>query len=163
MTPDGAAAHDRGIAFYNRGILLVLAGRHDDAIRNFRDALETDPDVKLALGHVVSSRLQICDWRGLSDDLETLLSAARAGKCAEPFGLLSTPAGAADELRCSQVFVSNHAPSLPSPKWQGGRYQHDRIRIAYVSADFREHPVSFLMAALFEQHDRSCFETFGIR
>jgi predicted O-linked N-acetylglucosamine transferase (SPINDLY family) len=31
-----------------------------------------------------------------------------------------------------------------------------------VSADFREHPVAFLMAGLFESHDRARFETFAI-
>lgn len=31
----------------------------------------------------------------------------------------------------------------------GERYSHDRIRIAYVSADFREHAASMLMAGMF--------------
>ncbi len=39
--------------------------------------------------------------------------------------------------------------------WTGGRYRHERIRLAYVSAHFRDHPMGHLMAALFEQHDRN--------
>jgi protein O-GlcNAc transferase len=163
VMPNDGARQDRGVVLYNCGILLVLAGRHDDAVASFREAVELDPDVKLALGHVVSSRMQICDWNGLSDDLTRVLSQVRAGKCvSEPFGLLSTSAGPADQLRCAEVYVANHAPALASYGWQGGKYRHDRIRIAYVSADFREHPVSFLMVGLFEQHDRSRFETFAI-
>jgi predicted O-linked N-acetylglucosamine transferase (SPINDLY family) len=34
----------------------------------------------------------------------------------------------------------------------------DRIRIGYFSPDFREHPVAFLTAELFESHDRSAFD-----
>ena len=43
--------------------------------------------------------------------------------------------------------------------WAGNVYSHDRIRVAYLSADFREHPVAYLMAGLFEHHDKSRFET----
>jgi predicted O-linked N-acetylglucosamine transferase (SPINDLY family) len=37
-----------------------------------------------------------------------------------------------------------------------------RISLGYFSADFREHPASHLLAGLFEQHDRTRFEVFGI-
>jgi predicted O-linked N-acetylglucosamine transferase (SPINDLY family) len=48
------------------------------------------------------------------------------------------------------------------PAWRGDRYNHDRIRIAYLSGDFREHAVAFLTAGMFECHDKSRFETTGI-
>ena len=38
------------------------------------------------------------------------------------------------------------------------RYRHDRIRVAYLSADFRGHPVSHLLAGVLECHDKSRFE-----
>ena len=44
----------------------------------------------------------------------------------------------------------------------GEHYAHDRIRIAYLSADFRPHPVAFLIAGVFEHHDKSRFETIGL-
>ena len=36
--------------------------------------------------------------------------------------------------------------------------KHPKIRIGYFSADFREHPVGFLTAELYELHDRDHFE-----
>jgi predicted O-linked N-acetylglucosamine transferase (SPINDLY family) len=39
---------------------------------------------------------------------------------------------------------------------------HDRIRLAYLSSDFNNHAVAMLIAELFEIHDRSRFEVFGI-
>ena len=48
------------------------------------------------------------------------------------------------------------------PLWRGERYRHDRIRLAYLSADFHEHATAYLMAGLFERHDRSRFETIAI-
>jgi protein O-GlcNAc transferase len=44
----------------------------------------------------------------------------------------------------------------------GGRHEHERIRLAYVSGDFREHAVSYLMVGVLEQHDRSRFEVIGV-
>ena len=46
--------------------------------------------------------------------------------------------------------------------WKGERYRHDKIRLAYLSADFREHAVARLTARLFETHDKSRFETTAI-
>jgi predicted O-linked N-acetylglucosamine transferase (SPINDLY family) len=48
------------------------------------------------------------------------------------------------------------------PVWSGARRNHARIRLAYLSADFRDHPVSYLLAGVFERHDRDRFETFAI-
>jgi predicted O-linked N-acetylglucosamine transferase (SPINDLY family) len=40
--------------------------------------------------------------------------------------------------------------------------RHRRIRVAYISADFLEHPMAYLLAGLFETHDRARFEVFAI-
>jgi len=49
-----------------------------------------------------------------------------------------------------------------APLWTGKPYGHDRIRVAYLSSDFREHPVGYQIAELLERHDRSRFEVIGI-
>ena len=46
--------------------------------------------------------------------------------------------------------------------WRGERYDHARLRIAYVSKDLREHATMVLAGGLFESHDRTRFETFAI-
>src|SRR5258708_31377789 len=50
----------------------------------------------------------------------------------------------------------------PNGLWRGEIYRHDRIRVAYLSADLRTHPVGILMAGVFEHHDRRRFETIAI-
>ena len=39
--------------------------------------------------------------------------------------------------------------------------KHTKIRIGYFSADFRNHAVAYLIAELFEIHDRDQFEIFA--
>jgi predicted O-linked N-acetylglucosamine transferase (SPINDLY family) len=51
---------------------------------------------------------------------------------------------------------------VDKPLWQGERYRHDRIRIAYLSTDFRTHAVASLIVGCFEHHDRRGFETIGV-
>jgi protein O-GlcNAc transferase len=46
--------------------------------------------------------------------------------------------------------------------WRGEIYAHDRIRIGYISADFRTHPIAQLVAGLFERHDKSRFEISAV-
>ena len=48
--------------------------------------------------------------------------------------------------------------SRPQPLWDKTVYHNDKIKIAYLSADFHIHPVAHLIAELFERHDRSRFE-----
>jgi predicted O-linked N-acetylglucosamine transferase (SPINDLY family) len=45
--------------------------------------------------------------------------------------------------------------------WAGETWRHDKVRIAYLSADFHQHAMAYLMAELFERHDRSRFEIIG--
>jgi predicted O-linked N-acetylglucosamine transferase (SPINDLY family) len=75
--------------------------------------------------------------------------------------MLALSSSANEQLRCARIFAGDETPQMHRPM-SGAPYRHDRIRIAYVSADLREHVVSYLMAGVFEQHDRGRFETFGI-
>jgi predicted O-linked N-acetylglucosamine transferase (SPINDLY family) len=42
-----------------------------------------------------------------------------------------------------------------------GFKKHKKIKIAYVSADFKSHPMAYLMAEVFELHDRGRFEIYA--
>src|SRR4029077_11785196 len=50
----------------------------------------------------------------------------------------------------------------PPSLWNGAIWRHDKIRIAYLSADFRRHAKACLIGELFDLHDRSRFEVIGV-
>ena len=75
---------------------------------------------------------------------------------------LLIPSTSDDQLRCAKLYIANRYPPSENPIWYGERYNHDRIRVAYLSADFRQHPASFLMAGMFECHDKSHFDVTAI-
>jgi predicted O-linked N-acetylglucosamine transferase (SPINDLY family) len=73
---------------------------------------------------------------------------------------LSLPSSPADQLQSAKTFVAGQ-PSFPQV-WPAATHRHDRIRVAYLSPDLREHAVGFLTAGLFEAHDKSRFELTAI-
>ena len=64
-------------------------------------------------------------------------------------------------MRAARIWMAGRH-GTPAPLWRGERYGHERIRVAYLSGDFHTHPVSILMAGVFEHHDRDRFETVGV-
>jgi protein O-GlcNAc transferase len=76
-------------------------------------------------------------------------------------GCSTTMASPDDQLRCARIWVEDHCPPALTPLWQGEHYRHDRTRLAYLSADFHEHATAYLLAEVFEQHDRSRFDTIA--
>ena len=94
--------------------------------------------------------------------LEPLLERhVRDGKPMSPLRLLQC----SDDPDLQRLCAANHATAqsthvmaLPPRPVCDGR----RLRIAYLSQDFRDHPVCVHGAALWERHDRSRFEVFAI-
>src|SRR5262249_36584078 len=150
-------------ALWNRGHALFKLKRFDQAVTNFERALDIDPECAYAKGSLLSSRMNCCDWGRFASESGRLIADVRAGKRAsEPWVLIGLSGSAGDQFRCSEIYVRDDSRSASAPIWKGERYRHDRIRVAYLSADFRDHPVCRLLAGVFEQHDRARFETIAV-
>jgi predicted O-linked N-acetylglucosamine transferase (SPINDLY family) len=148
---------------YNRSTSLMVLRRFEEALLDCEAVLKGDPHFKYARGNLLHAHVQCGDWRNLNEEKARIAEGVRAGlRALRPLQHLAI-SGSPEELRHSaRIWVAYDCPPSPDPLWRGERYKHDRIRIAYVSADFRFHPVGILAAALFEHHDRSRFETIGI-
>jgi predicted O-linked N-acetylglucosamine transferase (SPINDLY family) len=150
------------LAFFDLGHSLRALRRTKEARLAFDEAFKLDPGFEEARGQATHLKRQLCDWGDMADDFALLVTDVRAGKCAvNPVDFLVMSDCAQDQLRCAQIFAHRHYPAQATPLWRGERYRHDRIRVAYLSADFRSHPLAFLLAGLFEKHDRQGFEVFG--
>ena len=168
---EALAIYDRALAIKpdyadvlnNRGILLQALRRHDEAIADFERTLSVDPGRKYVRGKLLHSKMHCCVWDAFEETAAQLARDVQAGKQSiMPLELIAVSESAADQLRCSQIFVQDGYPPSSSPVWQGEHYRHDKIRVAYLSADFHDHATACLMAGLFELHDRKRFETIAI-
>lgn len=141
------------------GIANILAqgGKRSLAGNLFRRLLAVAPNDD-RLVWAFSLARACCDW-AWAEELEPLLSQAKnASRSADVFSyIISEKMTAADQLaRCKAVaqpvVVKAVAPSKRSTK------PADRIRIGYLSGDFRDHAISHLIAGIIENHDRHAFE-----
>ena len=150
-------------ALANHGNALRTLGRYDEAIADFAALVGIDPGWPYAEGYLLHSQMNCCDWSGLDERAERISASVRLGRRAcTPFSFFSITRSERDQASCAEAFCRDALPQAPAPLWRGERYDHDRIRIAYLSADFREHAIPYLLAGLFERHDRRRFETIAL-
>jgi protein O-GlcNAc transferase len=149
-------------AWLGRGNVFAALRRYGDALAAFDKAFTLKPDDPFAEGARLHAKMRLCDWGNFDAECAHLEASIRAGVPTSPFAVLAASASAQIQVQCASVFSGAEYPGADAPLWRGDRYNHPRIRLAYLSADFGEHPVSFLLAGVFERHDRKRFETVAI-
>jgi protein O-GlcNAc transferase len=150
-------------ALYGRGCALGDRQRHEEAIVDFKKLLAISPGYDYARGWLFNMQLHCCEWADYDQSAAQIAEGVRAaGRADFPFYFVACSESAADQLRCSQAYAADNYPAASQPVWRGERYRHDRIRLAYLSADFQEHVMAYCLAELFEKHDRARFEITGI-
>jgi len=78
-----------------------------------------------------------------------------------PFILLATAATAEDQLTCASSFSRRKEQSQQALFKHPLKKSGDRIKIGYLSPDFRNHALGHLIVELFERHDRTRFSITG--
>jgi predicted O-linked N-acetylglucosamine transferase (SPINDLY family) len=168
---EALAANDKALTFKpdlaeawsGRGSLFFEIKRFDEAFVAYDKALAIKPDLKYLVGLHLYTKMYLCDWSHFDNECSHIISAVREGRLASmPFALLAIPSAVNDQLQCAKIFARDTCLAPAERLWQGERYVHDRIRIAYLSADFCNHPMAHLGVGLFERHNRSHFETIAI-
>lgn len=153
---------DHGALLASRGYLLGELGEHDLAIDSLRRALHSDPTLVRALGAKFSMQLQRCDWSEFEASRRAIRDAMARGQPADlPWSFLMHTDEPAEQRNAATIHAKAIHPPVQQALWSGERYAHDRIRVAYLSADFREHATSYLMDETLERHDASRFEVFA--
>jgi len=168
---EALASYDRALALQpdyaealsNRGTALMQLRRYEEAAQDLARLAALDPDYDHVRGRLLHSKMQCCDWDNFDADTARIASDVRSGKGGiMPFYYLPVAQSPADALQCARIWMRDKFPPAPSPLWRGERYRHDRIRLAYLSADFHDHAVAYLIARLFELHDKRRFETIAV-
>jgi predicted O-linked N-acetylglucosamine transferase (SPINDLY family) len=108
---------------------------------------------------LLHTKMKICSWSSLSGDLEGITKRVLANeKVSTPFALLALNDDALLHKRSAEIYAQTKYPFKPALGPISRRPKNKKIRMGYFSADFRNHPVSFLTAELFELHDKNRFE-----
>lgn len=149
-------------AFANRGRILGKLGRYEEAALSYDKVLTLDPKHPYLQSMAAQYRLHSCDWNRFEEDRHRIASSVAAEEAVVPHIHLRFSSVPEEHLRCAKTYAARKHPPVSLPLWRGENYSHDRIRLAYVSADFRLHPVSRLFAGVLESHDKTRFEITAI-
>lgn len=165
---------DRVEAYYNYGGLLQLLERWDESITIFRKGLAIDASCAIIYPYLAHALLQQCNWTNLDAVVERLRANTEAELDAgrnvsvTPFALQSMPGPFSMALRrriaesvsgriARQIGAAEGAPAfvhVPRPR-------RAKLRVGYVSPDFRFHSVAVAFKGVLDAHDRSRFEWRG--
>jgi predicted O-linked N-acetylglucosamine transferase (SPINDLY family) len=149
-------------ALYTKANILRDMKRPDEALALYEQTLAVNPAHGHALNGAAQMALTLCDWQRVAElGPRVKDNAANGPSVIQPFVMLGYGDDAALQRRCAENYVRRTVPAR-APLAKGMRYHHDRIRLAYLSADFHQHPTAQLLLELFERHDRSRFEITGI-
>lgn len=156
LKPDQAETH------HLMGTLLRETQRHDEALKAYQIVYDLAPSLDGALTDLMMAKAAVCDWRWLDEGIVRVTAAIRRGdKAVNPFGVLGLLDSPELQLACARQMVASEYPGGAKAAPAVGRSTSRKIRVGYYSADFHEHATAYLMAELFERHDRSQFEWFA--
>ena len=143
----------------NLGIACRMEGDDEQALAAFEHSAAIDPALTPALANLVNVRYTLCEWDGLEVHERRLIATLDAPDSDPrwpPWIALSMPTSPAQQLaiarRWAAVMLPKVAPRRSPPRRTG------KLRIGYLSGNFRDHPTARQMVGLFEHHDRTRFE-----
>jgi predicted O-linked N-acetylglucosamine transferase (SPINDLY family) len=127
-----------------------------------RRALALKPDYPEAVVQVAHLNAELCDWRHREAEAAEVLNLVRRRPgLVPPFNLQAQQSTPAEQLLCAQQWSQRIAQGR-SPGFTHDRScSPRRIRLGYLSADFRDHPVAYAIAETIERHDRTRFDVLG--
>ena len=156
LNPNFADAH------LNRGNLLLNENKQLNlALESFTKALKINPNLNFLFGKYIHTKAWLSNWDLIDEEINSLKDKITSGmKTATPFPILSLIDLPDLQKKNAENFVKNEYSLSSNLEPIVKRPLNKKIRIGYYSADFNNHPTSFLMIQLLELHDRSNFEIF---
>jgi predicted O-linked N-acetylglucosamine transferase (SPINDLY family) len=152
-------------AYYNLGTTQSILKNYIEAKEFFEKALFLQKDYDFLNGTLLHTKQQMCDWSEFENSRIEIANKLRENKKVSlPFPILSLFNSLELQHRVSKIWVQNMQPSTNSLELlqnKVNRLKKDKIKVAYYSADFYNHATLFLMAELFENHDKQKFEIIG--
>jgi predicted O-linked N-acetylglucosamine transferase (SPINDLY family) len=165
---EAALSYERAIALdpvrpetlLQLGAALESMGKLGEALDRIERSLILRPQHAPAYAALASCAVRACSWDLAADCVGRLRALPNGIEALHPFVVLASDLGPEEQslvLRRRGERLAREPRAAP-PR----RYSHERLRVAYLSPDIREHPVAHALAGVIEHHDRQRFEVIGI-
>ncbi len=155
---------DYAEALINRSYSYWTLKQPEAALADLERGLSLDPHYPYALGELVHMRMYCGDWRDFDANKAAVEAGLRAGaRTVQPFIFQAIGENAQDSQTCSRIWGHDKYPAMEAAPFDTApRKGHTKIRIGYLSGEFRQQATAILMAGLYERHDRARFELVAL-
>jgi len=149
---------------------LVAAAQAHEKLKNYealfacRDALPIGEPMRLLVDDLCAgAELVGCEWEAINRRLTAAGNpGAQVTLARAPFSITHLVDDPAAVLAAANLMLVG-APPRPSRRPGTAKASPGgKIRVGYLSSDFNQHPVGFLLTDLIDLHDRSRFEIIGL-
>jgi len=150
-------------AYKNRAILYSIKKDYLLANKDYEQLKILDSNLKdFYDGLIFLNRNQICNWVDYEKNLKRLEEDILNNKIIFPVWNILSCIDSPNIIKNNTQNYNNKEYNLNDSYKKKLKYpKQKKIRIGYYSADFRNHAVSYLMASVFECHDKNNFEIIG--
>lgn len=149
-------------ALLQHAVLLFELRRMREALAAFEAYEKLRPGDPLTVGGIAAAAGALCDWQRLAAVEPRIDECIRQGSPALPvINLMALRDDPALQLQAAENAVAEWVTTPPRPRWRP-TWRHERIRLVYVSSDFRQHALAVLLTGLIASHDRSRFEVSAV-
>jgi len=154
-----AVPHDAE-ALYSRANSLWALGNREEAVAILERASAFNHP--RALSKLAICRLAVCDWAGADELAAALRRRVAEANFVDPLTCLAFGFEPSVQLEAAKVCVRMFAPLAAKPLPISTSVPAGKLRLAYLSANFRQQAVGVSIAELLTRHDRARFEIIGV-
>ena len=147
-------------AYYDYAELLERTGRTEDALIYYSKLLELSPEYPYLLGSIIRSKLSICQWKSLDEEIEKIKNNLFNKKTINAFDIMFITDSPEHQMKAVKQYSEDKFPSAGNVI-DLKQENNNKIKIGYYSSDFSNHPVGYSIVQLFEFHNKEKFDVYA--
>lgn len=145
--------------YYNLGNLHARRGEHTESLQNYDSAIQLNPNLNYIHGSRLMEAMRVCLWDRYEEQLSYISTGIQKGvKVSPPFAITTLGDDPQVQKDAALIWARSEYPPNGALGAFVQKPRREKIRVGYFSTDFRNHPVAYLTAEMFELHDKSMFE-----
>lgn len=146
------------------GQVLFKFKLYKEAFKAYQRSLFAKPDQNFILTEMISAKRYACDWDNYQEDNSFLIKEITTeATLGNPFVFLNITDVAQHQFTANMAIAKKFYKSKPRIAIKAKKHTKARkIKIGYLSSDYKMHATMTLAESLFELHDRTKFEVIGL-
>ena len=155
-------------ALSNASDLLFLFKKYEESLIYLNKIYELNPDLDGLLNKIFSNKIHIADWSNYNDLIKKIKNKIiNKISIIDPLLILyMSDDSKIIKINSEEYIKKNHKKSNQKYQEDLNKFnltnkENKKIKIAYFSGDFHNHPVLYHMSEIYKNHDRNKFEIYA--